>query len=87
MAVSRFCEASPVFDVACGQGVKLLLHPGDGELLSQERPCQTRTHSSRVHEDLLTSCQWSSVYRCKHFLESGNNVRSGTDMMASNLDI
>ena len=73
-----------MLDVVCGQEVKLPLHPGDGELLSQERPGHMRTHSSRLHEELLTPCQWKSVHRCKHFLESGNNVGSGKDMVASN---
>ena len=36
--VGRLCEANPLFQVACGYHVNLLLYPADRELLDCERP-------------------------------------------------
>ena len=51
----------------------MLHNPGGGELLDEEGPGQTWTHSSGVEEELPPSGGWGFIYCLHHSIKLGKN--------------
>ena len=85
--IGRSTKPRPLLEIVGDDRVNLPVHPSGWKLLDEQRPGQTRAHSTRIEEQLLLPGQWSLINGCQHHLQPGEHCLPCTAIIPGDLHL